>query len=377
MKYIPFNNPYKAGSELGNIAQALNSNNLSGNGQYSVKCENLIQKKLKTEYVKLTTSATASLEIAAMLIDLKEGDEVIVPSFTFVSTVNAFVLRGAKPVFVDIKISDLNIDEHLIESAITSKTKAIFVVHYGGVSCNMAVIMKIAKKYKLKVVEDAAQGIGAKFGKDFLGTIGDIGVISFHATKNVNCGEGGAIILKDKSLYERTNIIIEKGTNRHKFINGQVDKYGWVDIGSSYILSELNAAYLYSQLNAMEEINSKRISLWKKYYELLSLNNLEKKINLCNVPKYSTSNGHIFYILLKKNSDRERFITYLKEAGIQATSHYTALHLSEYAKKMNYRSHGSMENTEYAANNIVRLPIWPEMENVEYIVGVIRDYFRK
>ena len=324
----------------------------------------------------LTTSGTHALEMAAMLAEIKDGDEVIMPSYTFSSTANAFVLRGAKIVFVDIRPDTMNIDEKLIERAITLKTKVIVVVHYAGISCEMDAILKVAKKYNLLVVEDAAQGMMSKYKDKFLGTIGDIGCYSFHETKNYTCGEGGAIVLNDERFFERAEIIWEKGTNRSKFFRGQIDKYTWTDIGSSYLLSELNAAYLYAQLEMAKKINRDRVKSWDLYCRRLDV--LAKKgfLKLPFVPKTCERNGHMFYIKANNLDERIRLIEYLKRNEIMAIFHYIPLHLSPAGLRFG-RFDGEDNFTTKESERIIRLPMYYGLKegDIEKITKTIEKFY--
>lgn len=370
MMSIPFNLPPKIGGEEQLIYKVISQNKkLSGDGVFTKKCNEWIEHNLDTPKALLTTSCTHALEMAAILIDIKPGDEVIAPSYTFVSTVNAFVLRGAKIVFIDIRPDTMNIDENLIEKAITEKTKVIVPVHYAGVSCEMDKILEIAKKYNLFVVEDAAQGVMANYKGQALGTMGDLGCFSFHDTKNYSMGEGGALLIKNKSFLERAEIIREKGTNRSKFFRGQVDKYTWVDIGSSYLPSELNAAYLYAQLLVADKININRLRTWNKYYEgLLSLKE-EGKIELPYIPSGCTHNGHMFYIKCKDMSVRTSLMDFLKQNNINTAFHYVPLHSS--IAGLNYsRFHGEDIYTTRESERILRLPMYYNIKD-EYVVEVI------
>ncbi len=355
---IPFNIPPVTGKEREYIKEVIEENKkLCGDGPFTRKCNSWLEEKFESRKVLLTTSCTHALEMAAMLLDIKPGDEVISPSYTFVSTVNAFVLRGAKIVFVDIRPDTLNINEELIEDAITERTKAIVPVHYAGVSCEMDRIMEIAKKHDLYVVEDAAQGVMAKHKEKYLGTIGDIGCYSFHETKNYAMGEGGAILINNEKFVERAEIIREKGTDRSRFLRGQVDKYTWRDIGSSYLPSELNAAYLYAQLEVAEKINQDRLDSWEIY--LKGLKPLEEKglIELPHIPEGCEQNAHMFYIRCKDIKERTKLINHLKEKEIQAVFHYIPLHSSK-AGMIYGRFHGKDEYTTKESERILRLPMY-------------------
>ena len=374
---INFNIPPYIGKEENYINEAIKENKkLCGDGYFTKKCNEWFEDNFETDKALLTTSCTHALEMAAILCDIKPGDEVIAPSYTFVSTVNAFVLRGATIVFVDIRPDTMNINEDLIEDAITDKTKVIVPVHYAGVSCNMEKIMKIAQKYKLYVVEDAAQGVMATYKGQALGTIGDFGCYSFHETKNYSMGEGGALLIKNKNFIERAEIIREKGTDRSRFYRGQVDKYSWVDIGSSYLPSELNAAYLYAQLEEANKINNNRLTIWNLYYK--GLESLEKQglIELPYIPKDCKHNGHMFYIKLKNLDERSSLIRYLKSKNISSAFHYVPLHSSEVGLKFG-RFYGEDIYTTKESERLLRLPIYYGLEEkeIQYIVENIINYF--
>ncbi|MEZ8970484.1 dTDP-4-amino-4,6-dideoxygalactose transaminase [Vibrio cyclitrophicus] len=374
---IVFNKPAVVGSELDNITNAITSNKLSGDGPFTKLCHEWFDKKHGNASNLLTSSCTHALELAAILIDIKAGDEVIMPSYTFVSTANAFVLRGAKIVFVDVKKDTLNIDESLIESAITSKTKAIVPVHYAGVSCEMDEIMNLANKYGLFVIEDAAQGMMSQYNGKPLGTIGHLGAFSFHETKNYTSGgEGGLLLVNDPMFVERAEIIREKGTNRSKFFRGYVDKYSWVDIGSSYLPSEIQAAYLYSQLKEADTINDRRLTIWNRYYEAFI--KLEEKglIEIPHIPKNCKHNAHMFYIKLKNISAREELIVYLKKQGIMSVFHYIPLHTSDAGKEFG-RMHLNDINTTEQSEKLLRLPIYFNIgdDAVDFIIEKMFAFF--
>jgi len=361
---IPFNKPSIIGKELYYIAQAVINEKISGDGVFSNKCAKLIQDRYKIKKVLLTTSCSTALDMASILINIKHGDEVILPSFTFVSTANSFLIRGAKLKFIDIRKDTLNIDENKIEEAITPKTRAIIVVHYAGVSCGMDKIMEIAKKNKLYVIEDAAHGMESTYDGKYLGTIGDIGCYSFHETKNITCGEGGAILINNQDFLERAEIIREKGTNRSKFFRGETERYTWIDVGSSYLPSEILSAFLYAQLENVEMITRERLNLWKYYYD--NLEDLEKKgfIRRPIIPGDCTHNGHLFYIILKNNTVRDLLLKYLRSRGILAVFHYLPLHLSPMGKKMGYRE-GQLPVTEETSSCLVRLPLFYGLSRLE------------
>ena len=367
MKNIPFNKPYMTGRELGYIAQAHINGHLAGDGMFTKKCHAWLESQTGTHKALLTHSCTASLDMAAMLADIRPGDEVILPSYTFVSTANAFVLRGGIPVFVDIRPDTMNIDESLIEGAITMRTKAIVVVHYAGVSCEMDGIMSIAKRHDLLVIEDAAQAVMSTYKSKPLGTIGQLGAYSFHETKNIISGEGGALLVNDERLEERAEIIREKGTNRSQFFRGQVDKYTWVDIGSSYLPGEVIAAFLWAQMEEARGITEKRLDLWHRYHEALSPLEDAGKLRRPVIPDDCQHNAHMYYILLESLKKRAEVITKLKEQGVLAVFHYVPLHSSPAGKKYG-RVSGELNNTEELADRLLRLPLWIGMDEAQETV---------
>ena len=355
---IPFNKPPLTGNEQKYILESLNSQHISGDGQFTKKCHQWFEEKLNCPKVLLTTSCTHALEMSAILLDIKENDEVIMPSYTFVSTANAFVLRGAKIVFVDIRPDTMNIDETKIEQAITDKTKVIVPVHYAGVGCEMDVIMEIANKHNIFVVEDAAQGMSSSYKGKALGTIGHLGAFSFHETKNyTSAGEGGLLIINDEKFIDRAEIIREKGTNRSQFFRGVVDKYSWVDVGSSYLMNDMSAAYLWGQLEKTDEIYNNRLDSWNTYYE--SLKKLQEKglVILPISPNECEHNGHIFYIKVKNLNVRTELLEYLNLNGIMATFHYVPLHSSNAGLKFG-RFNGVDEFTTIGSEQLIRLPLW-------------------
>ena len=369
---IPFNKPFIVGKELNNIAQAVQNGNLAGNGPFTEKCSKWMEEQFKAKKVLLVHSCTAALEIAAILCDIKPGDEIIVPSFTFVSTANAFVLRGAKPIFVDILPDTKNMDENKIEELITAKTKAIVPVHYAGVSCEMDKIMDIAGRYNLLVVEDAAQGVCSTYKGRHLGTIGHLGCYSFHETKNFISGEGGALLINDERFIERAEIIREKGTNRSKFFQGQLDKYTWVDIGSSYVASEITAAFLCAQLEESEKITRKRHKIWNKYYKLLKPLEEKSLISIPYIPEVCYHNAHMFYIILNSFDARSKLIESLKSHGINAVFHYVPLHSSPMGKMFHDQSR-LLPVTDLISKCLLRLPCFYEltMREIEFICDSI------
>lgn len=374
---INFNVPPYTGKELDYIKQAVESRKICGDGQFTKKCQELIEEYTGTKKCLLTTSGTDSLEMAAVLADIKEGDEVIMPSYTFVSTANAFVLRGAKIVFVDIRPDTMNIDEKLIEDAITDKTKAIVPVHYAGVGCEMDAIMEIAKNHGLKVIEDAAQGVMGFYKGKALGSIGDFGCYSFHETKNYSMGEGGAILINNENDVLRGEIVREKGTNRSQFFRGQVDKYTWMDVGSSFLPSELNAAYLYAQLEIKEKINEERLKCWNFYYE--NLKDLAEKglIELPFIPKECSHNAHMFYIKTENLEVRTKLISYLKEHGIGSVFHYIPLHSSPAGEKFS-RFNGEDKYTTKESERLTRLPMYYglTLQQCGQIVDCIHEFYK-
>lgn len=374
---IPFNKPFIVGKELYYISQAVLQCQTSGDGLYTKKAQELMKETFGAQEILLTTSCTAALDLAAILADVKDGDEIILPSFTFSSTANAFLLRGARPVFVDCRRDTLNIDENLIEAAITAKTRAIATVHYAGVGCEMDTISKIAQKHRLIVVEDAAQGVNAKYKGRYLGTIGDMGAYSFHETKNFICGEGGAIVLNRQELVERAEIIREKGTNRTRFFRGEVDKYTWVDIGSSFLPSDILAAFLYAQLENMEAITKKRQEIYRRYETRLRPLEDQGLIALPTVPPECESNYHMFYIVLNSLDERTRLIEQLKAQSILAVFHYVPLHTSPMGTAMGYRT-GMLPVTEAISERLLRLPMYYEMREteVDLVVDEICKFFK-
>jgi len=373
---IPFNKPYLTGKEKIYLSQVLKSLRFSGDGYFGKKCQELLKKQLKAKAVFLTNSGTAALEMAASMANLKPGDEVIMPSFTFTSTANAFVLRGAKIVFVDVDPKTMNINANLIEAAITKKTKVIVPVHYGGVGCEMKKVMAIAKKHKLLVIEDAAQGLGASYKNKALGTFGQFGCLSFHETKNVTSGEGGALIINDPEFIKRAEIIREKGTNRSAFYRGQVDKYTWVDVGSSYLLSELDSAFLYAQLQELSKINKLRLKIWQYYFkELLPLTK-NGLIELVSLPKEAALNGHLFYLKTKSLKERTELISYLKARNILSVFHYVPLHSAPAGKKFG-RFSGQDRFTSKDSDCLLRLPLFATLTKAELkqVVRSIKEFY--
>lgn len=372
---IPFNKPFIAGNEIEYIKEAVSSGKISGDGDFSKKCQAFFEKKYKFKKTLLTTSCTDALEMAAILCDISPGDEVILPSYTFVSTANAFALRGAKLVFAD-SLSDLpNIDPAEIERLITAKTRAIVVVHYGGIACMMDEIMDIARANNLFVIEDAAQAIDSYYKGKPLGSIGQLAAFSFHETKNIISGEGGMIVINDQGMLKRAEIIREKGTNRAAFFRAEVEEYNWVDIGSSFLPSEIIAAYLWGQLEHLTEIQEKRLVLWNAYYEKLKdLNNIGI-IKLPKIPDYASNNAHIFYFLTRNPDERTQLVKYLKSRGVIAVFHYLSLHRSPYYLK----KHGkrSLPNADNYSDTLLRLPLFFDMnlDMVDSVVSMILDFY--
>ena len=361
---IPFNKPYIAKNEFEYIRQAIESGHISGDGEFTKKCHQFLENALGVDKALLTTNCTHALEMAAMLLNLEEGDEVIAPSFTFVSTINAFVLRGAKPRFVDIRPDTLNIDERKIEAAINDHTRAIFVVHYAGVGCEMDPIMEIAQKHGLKVVEDNAHALFGKYKGKYLGTFGEMATQSFHETKNFSCGEGGALLINDPALIERAEIIREKGTNRSRFFRGQIDKYTWVDIGSSYLPSDIMAAILYSHFEQADFIQTKRKQIWETYKNTLSAWAVKNDVILPFIPDYCEQSYHIFYMLMPNLEIRQAFIKALKEQDILSVFHYVPLHSADKGMFFGYQE-GDLPITEDISSRLVRLPFYNSLTDEE------------
>lgn len=375
MMLIHFNRPPVTGNENKFITEALGNNKISGDGPFTKKCHQWFENNLLCKKALLTTSCTHALEMAALLLDIKDGDEVIMPSYTFVSTANAFALRGAKIVFVDIRPDTMNIDETKIEAAITNKTKAIVPVHYAGIACEMDTIMDIATRHNLFVVEDAAQAIMSSYKGKALGTIGHLGAYSFHETKNItSAGEGGLLIINDERFKDRAEIIREKGTNRSLFFRGLVDKYSWVDIGSSYLMNDISAAFLWGQLEKIEEIQKNRLNSWNSYYKELENNEF---LQLPNIPKNCTNNAHMFYIKVRDLEERQKLIHFLRENNVESVFHYVPLHSSVAGKKFGY-FHQKDEFTTKESEKIIRLPLYYGLtkNDIETICNKIKDFFK-
>ena len=375
---INFNVPPYTGREVEYMKEAIENQKICGDGPFTKRCSEWIEKETGTARCLLTTSCTHATELAALLADIREGDEVILPSYTFVSTADAFVLRGAKAVFVDIRPDTMNIDEKLIEDAVTERTRAIVPVHYAGVGCEMDTIMDIAERHNLMVVEDAAQGIMAAYKGKPLGTFGEFGCFSFHETKNFSMGEGGALLIRDEKYIETAEIFREKGTDRSKYFRGQVDKYRWQDYGSSYLPSDLNAAYLYAQLELAEAITQARMDRWNQYQELLTPLADAGRIELPYIPEYCSHNAHMFYLKTKDMEERTRLIDFLKEKGILAVFHYVPLHSAPAGKKYG-RFHGEDRYTTRESDRLLRLPMYYKLtaDEVEYITEQVKAFYCK
>ena len=376
--YIPFNRPYLVGKEFDYIQQAINNRHLSGNGVFTKKCHTWLEGQIGCHSAFLTHSCTAALEMAAILADIQPGDEVIMPSYTFVSTANAFVLRGGVPIFVDIRLDTLNLDETKIEAAITSRTKAIVPVHYGGVSCDMDTILTIADRHGLLVIEDAAQAIMSTYKERPLGSIGHVSALSFHESKNVISGHGGALLINHPNLVEQAEIIWEKGTNRSQYFRGRVDKYTWVDIGSSYLPSEITAAFLYAQLEETKSITQRRLDTWTRYHEAFAELEHQERVRRPIIPSECRHNGHIYYLILPSFEHRKLLLEQLKAAGIQAFFHYVPLHTAPAGKRYG-RASADLQHTKLAGDCLVRLPLWIGMESgdirrvVEAVYRILGD----
>lgn len=375
---VPFNVPTVTGNEAAYLLQAMNNQKLSGDGEFTVKSQKWFQEKFNCLKAMLTTSGTHALEMSALLAEIKEGDEVIMPAFTFVSTANAFVLRGARIVFVDIRPDTMNLDEKLIEGAITNRTKAIVPVHYAGIACEMDTIMQIADKNGLLVIEDACLGLMSRYKGKALGTIGHLGCYSFHETKNFSCGEGGALIINEKRFLERAEILREKGTDRSKFFRGEINKYSWVDLGSSYLLSDLNAAFLYAQIESADAINLDRERIWDLYFEGLKPLSESGYIQLPFIPKDCEFNASLFYLKTRDISERTRLIQYLQENGVSGAFHYIPLHTSPAGKKYGIFN-GPEKFTTKESERLLRLPLYYKLdiEKVHYVIELIWSFFKK
>lgn len=373
---VPFNIPPYVGGELEYVKQAVDSKKICGDGQFTKLCDEWMEKRFNAQKVLLTTSGTTALDMALLLCDIKPGDEVILPSYTFSSTATAPVLAGARLVFVDIRPDTMNIDETKIEAAITDKTKVIIAMHYAGVACEMDIIMDIARRHNLKVVEDAAQGVMSTYKGQALGTIGDFGCYSFHETKNYSMGEGGAIVINDPAYIEKAEILREKGTNRSRFLRGQVDKYTWVDFGDSYLPSDINAAYLWAQLQKADEINNDRLNTWKRYREAFEPLADKGLIELQTIPEECVHNAHMFYIKLKNLEERTEFISYMKQNEIYSSFHYVPLHSAPAGLKFG-RFDGDDVNTTKESERLTRLPMYYGLEksDLDAVIERVLEYF--
>lgn len=357
---IPYNKPHLTGGEFTLVKEAIEQGHLAGDGSYTKSCQEAIEEFCDSDFVLITNSCTAALETAAILADILPGDEVIMPSYTFSSTANAVVLRGGVPVFIDIRDDTLNMDQNLLETALTKNTKAIMPVHYAGVACEMDTVMQFSDEYRLLVIEDAAQGFLSSYKGKALGTIGDFGCLSFHETKNIIAGEGGALLLKDKNKKLQAEIIREKGTDRSQFIRGEIDKYTWNSVGSSYLPSEIVSAFLFAQLKHAKAITQKRLEIWNFYFKACKPLEESGFLSLPFIPKNCTHNAHIFYVILDERFERPQIISKLRELGVQTVSHYTPLHSAPAGRKYG-RTPGSMQKTINASKQIIRLPLWVGM----------------
>ncbi len=369
---IKFNKPFIIGNELDYIEQAVNSGKISGNGVFTARCQKWFEEKYSFRKTFLTTSCTDALEMSALLMEIKSGDEIIMPSYTFVSTANAFVLRGAKIIFVDSCGNHPNLDPNSIEALITPKTKAIVVMHYAGMAVDMDKVMELASKHNLYVVEDAAQAIDSFYKGKPLGGIGNFGTFSFHETKNIIAGEGGMLVVRDEKDIAKTEILWEKGTNRAAYFRGEIDKYNWIGIGSSFLPSEITSAFLWAQLENLEAIQQKRVWIWNQYYDRLS--HLREHFELPHVPEYATNNGHFFYIVCKSLDDRQRLIEHLKGQGVMAVFHYLSLHASPYYKDKH--DGRPLPNSDRFSNRLLRLPSYYQLteEEITYVCEKIEDF---
>lgn len=374
---VPFNRPYVIGTELGFIQEAIDNAHLSGNGPFARRCVELLRKRLGAEAVLLTHSCTGALEMSALLAELEPGDEVVMPSFTFSSTASAFALRGAVPVFVDIRPDTLNLDERLVEAALTPRTKVIVAVHYAGVACAMDNLARLAADHRVLLIEDAAQGYESSYRGHALGTFGSMGTLSFHETKNVVSGEGGALIINDPTLIERAEIIHEKGTNRRAFFRGQVDKYTWIELGASFPASDITAAYLYGQLQRADWITDQRRAIWSRYQEAFAEAEQEGLLRRPVVPPETSQNGHLYYLLLPDNSRREWLIAELARVNVDSVFHYIPLHSSPAGRRYG-RAAGRLEVTDRVSANLLRLPLWVGMSDaqIDHVIEAVHDALR-
>jgi dTDP-4-amino-4,6-dideoxygalactose transaminase len=377
-EYIPFNRPYQSGNEVAYVAEAQLHRHLCGDGPFTTRSQQWIERQTGCIKALLTHSCTSALDLAALLLDVERGDEIIMPSYTFVSTANAFVLRGAVPVFVDIREDTLNLDEKLVEAAITPRTRAIVPVHYAGVACEMDTIAAIAERHHLKIVEDAAQGVMASYRGRPLGAIGELGTFSFHETKNITCGEGGSLLVNDRELVQRAEIIREKGTDRSRFFRGEVDKYTWQDLGSSLLPSELTAAFLMAQLEQAKEITQGRLAVWRRYHEMLAPLEQQGLFRRPHVPADCGHNGHMYYIVLAPEIDRQQVLDELKRQQIGAVFHYAPLHSSPAGQRFG-RAHGDLELTTSLSQRLIRLPMWHGLSEAQQsrVVEVLGRFLRR
>lgn len=374
---IPFNKPFMTGRELSYIQQAHDIGHLSGDGPFTLRCSEWLEKRIGCAKALLTHSCTAALEMAAILCDVQPGDEVVLPSFTFASTANAFVLRGAIPVFVDVRTDTLNLDEKQVAAALTPRTKAIIPVHYAGISCEMDTLLALARERRIAVIEDAAQGICCSYKGRALGSLGDIAALSFHETKNVIAGEGGALLINNPRFIERAEIIREKGTNRKKFFRGETDRYNWVDIGSSYLPSEINAAFLWAQLQSADQITARRLAMWKHYHAGFLTLEQEGLVVRPSIPDHCVHNAHMYYLILRDGASRSDFLECLRGKGIQAVFHYMPLHSSPAGRKYG-RAAGSMSNTDSLSSRIIRLPLWLGLEErIDFVIETVVELLRQ
>lgn len=367
---IPFNKPYSTGKEILNITDAIKQGHLSGNGKYTKNCQSFLEKKYSFKKTLLTTSCTDALEMSAILCNFKAGDEVIFPSFTFVTSVLAFIRQGITPIFVDSCDENPNIDVDKIESAITNKTKAIVIVHYAGIAVDIEKVLELSKNQNLILIEDCAQSIDSFYNNKPLGTFGDFATFSFHETKNINSGEGGMLVINNEKYFDRSEIIWEKGTNRSSFFRGEIDKYGWVDNGSSFLPSEIIAAFLYAQLESINEIQHKRIEIWNSYQ-----NGLKDFFNTPKIPEYASNNAHMFYIIFENFSTRNKFINYMKKNSIHTVFHYSSLHKSKYYTK-NFKRRFNLTNSDFYSDTLLRLPLYPDLStaSIEKIISLSHEF---
>jgi len=373
---IPFNKPYLTGNEITYISQAVQSGHISGNGNYTKMCHQYFEKRYGLKKGLLTTSCTDALEMCALLLNIQQSDEIIVPTYTFVSSALAFSRQGAKIVFADSEKNNPNIDPTQLEKLITKNTKAVLVVHYAGIACNMSAIKKITDKHNLVLIEDAAQAIESNYLKQPLGTIGDLGCFSFHETKNIQCGEGGLLLINNEKYLRRSEVLWEKGTNRAQFFRGEINKYGWVDTGSSFLISDVLAAFLFAQLEQIDRIQEKRLSIWHSYYNKLKVLEERGSIKFPVIPNYASNNAHMFYILCKNLEERTSLIEELRKKNILAVFHYQCLHRSPYMKSVSYPK--SLSNADYFEDTLLRLPLYYELDEKEitYITDSIIKFFK-